>query len=884
MTPHKGSRRYESSAPLRWRPLSPIQVFGAGDFQAFLLASIWIALTVLCIWWPIADYGPPGFKWNDWHLRLVGVSVDFSFYLPWTVCVCLVMWLGLEWAAFAAYLATLFSTLHKGSMPVDIAIANALHNPLAMAVFFLFYCNYSGDYTLRSLRSIGWFLLAALTASMMSSLGALISQFTGNPLGARGYPSSFLSAWLGWWPNAFLLTILTSAPLIYFLSPTVERLKQQHFPHARSTPFSQQELLMAASMFALTLVLLILASDQWQAGRTEALLTMSMPEVARTNIINQLAIQRFLSWLLASLLVVVSLGGVFFTSRWVMGMRDRLDSEAREARNAQRRSETNFRNFFENNPAPMLLYERDNGEFVDVNRAAVERYGYTRGEFLEMSIFDIRPKEDIPKLKAYWATVSRSDTTYRHAGEWRHLTKSGELMHVDIRVNSLVMDNRILNLVLVHDISPRKQAQAAVERRARELQQLAASSLQIAGAQTVEEVMQIAADRARELSGARLALCHCRPQDGGPITHLKASLAEQYAIWRGPEVLSDHDGVYRMLREKQYPIRLDAQEIRAHPDILGVAPQGERPPLLKDLLAVPLTSRGADVIGALLVSDKGGEEFDAEDEAILVQLAQIASVGIESVRLKEALQTHMEELEQRVTERTAELDESNRELDAFAYSVAHDLRAPLRAMHGFADAVLEDYGQKLDDAGLDYLNRIIKGAKSMDILIQDLLAYSRVGRTKMDLERVPLAELVQETLTELHQEIAASSAEVESAVPPLTVLAHRVTLKQVLLNLVSNALKFVAPGKKPQVRIWAVSRQGMVEICVRDKGIGIAPEHRERIFNVFERLHGAEAYPGTGIGLSIVKKGLARMHGEISVESDGSGTTFHARLKEYRNG
>ena len=847
-------------------------VFAAPDHRVFLLTSLWIAATAVCIWWPIASFDMPGFAWNEWLVQLGGLKLDFSFYLPWTVCVCVVMWLGFEWAAVIAYLATLFSTLHK-HMPLDLALVNGLHNPLAMAVFFLFYCNYTGDYTLRSARSWGWFLLATLAASVMSSFGAFISQFTGTPIGAQG----FLSAWLGWWPNAFAQTLLTSAPLIYFFSPAIESLKQRYLPRSVGKPFSQQELLMAASMFALTLVLLILVSDKWQADRTQSLLTMAIPEAARVSILNQLAMQRFLSWALALLLAIVSLGGVFFTSRWVMGMRSRFDSETREARDAQRRSEMNFRNFFENNPAPMLLYDRDNGDFVDVNRAAVERYGYTRGEFLELSIFDIRPKEDIPKLKAYWATVSRADTTYRQAGEWRHLTKSGELIDVDIRVNSLVMDNRILNLVLVHDISPRKQAQAAVERRARELQSLAASSLEIAGAKTVDQILQACAERARELSGARIAIARCVP------AHLRTSLADDYAAWRDPAKLPDTHAIWQVLLNKRFPQRVSAEEVKTHrfyPDF--VSRHGRLS--IGAVLAVPLTRSDSELVGALIVADKSGADFDAEDEAILVQLGQIASAGIESVRLKEALQTHMEELEQRVAERTTELDDSNRELDAFAYSVAHDLRAPLRAMHGFADAVLEDYGPKLGDEGRDYLNRIIKSAKSMDTLIQDLLAYSRIGRTKLELEKVSLAELVQDTLAELHQEIAASSAEVETAVPPLTVLAHRVTLKQVLLNLVSNAIKFVPHGKTPQIRIWAVARQGMVEICVRDKGIGIAPEHRERIFNVFERLHGAEAYPGTGIGLSIVKKGLARMHGEIRVESDSNGTTFHARLKEYRNG
>src|SRR5690242_4001562 len=107
MNPTTGSWRAGSPARgFRWRPLSPMHLFSTGDYQAFVLGLIWIGITAVCVWWPLADYGPPGFKWNDWQLQLFGVDVDFSLYLPWTACVCLVLWLGLEWAAVPAYLAT----------------------------------------------------------------------------------------------------------------------------------------------------------------------------------------------------------------------------------------------------------------------------------------------------------------------------------------------------------------------------------------------------------------------------------------------------------------------------------------------------------------------------------------------------------------------------------------------------------------------------------------------------------------------------------------------------------------------------------------------------------------------------------------------------------
>ena len=854
----------------RWQPVSMLSLSQRAGYPGFVLTCLWIALIVLCIWWPLADNGllpkGAGFTWNRFEVHLGNTTEILGMYLPWTVSVCLMMWLGFEWAAVPAYLATLFSVLYK-HQPGDLAVVNALHNPFALTVYFLFYCNYHGDYTLRSWRSWGWFILASFAAAMVSSLGAFISQFTGTPLyGAE----DFLGAWLGWWPNTFLLSLLTSAPLIWLFSPAVERAKAKHFRPTLSNPYSPRELVLAASMFAIMLVLFLLVDDRWMQKRLNTVLQMSMPDTARDVVEFEFWSQRIVLWILALLLAVICLGGVFFTSRWAQRMRLRFDSETREARSALRRSEANFRHFFENNPAPMLLYDRDNGEFVDVNQAAVERYGYSRSEFLERTIFDIRPPEDVPRLKAAMREPEYRRDDFRHAGEWRHVTKSGEIMYVDVRVSALTIDNRAVNLVLIYDVSPRKQAQAAVERRARELQSLAASSLEIAGARTVDQILQACAERARDLSGARIAIARCMPE------HLRFSLADDYAAWRGPGKLPDTDAVWQVLLNKRFPQRVSAREVRAHrlyPEF--IARHGRMP--IGAVLAVPLSRSDSEVVGALIVADKGAADFDTEDESILVQLAQNASVGIESVLLRETLEEHMQELERRVAERTGELD-------AFAYSVAHDLRAPLRAMHGFADAVLEDYAGALDEAGRDFLTRIIKSAKNMDALIQDLLAYSRIGRDKVELEALSLTEAVQDSLADLQHEIASRGARVEVAVPPLTVLGHKATLKQVIVNLVSNALKFTAPGVVPQVRIWAVARQGKVELCVRDNGIGIAPEHRDRIFNVFERLHGSETYPGTGIGLSIVKKGLASMQGEISVESGDRGSTFHAQFKEYRDG
>ncbi len=238
-----------------------------------------------------------------------------------------------------------------------------------------------------------------------------------------------------------------------------------------------------------------------------------------------------------------------------------------------------------------------------------------------------------------------------------------------------------------------------------------------------------------------------------------------------------------------------------------------------------------------------------------------------------------ETLENRVTERTAQLEEVNKEMEAFAYSVSHDLRAPLRGMEGLAQALLADYGEQLDELGQEYAQRIVAAAARMDLLIQDLLAYSRLNRTELQFKPVDLGKLMIDVMIHLETELQARQAKVMVEEPLPQVVGHRSTLFQILTNLLTNAIKFVATGVSPQVRVWAEECGEWVRLWVEDNGIGIALEHQERIFRVFERLHGLEAYPGTGIGLAIVRKGVERMGGKVGLESQvGRGSKFWIEL------
>lgn len=853
---------------LDWRPVSLWALVANADARSLVTLCIWFAVIGLCVWWGF--YGET-LRWNPDQFSFWGLPGIFDFYLPWAVGVLLVLWFGFEWAAVPVYLSTLFNDLSTGDS-LRTAVVDALHNPFGMAVIYLIYAGFSENYALRSPRAWLVFIGSALVGGLTISVGAIIWKLQDWQSG-----SALLYTWVSWWLSFVIMLLVVVAPLVYLLSPGIERVKRRYFPQAtRHDGIGQARWLLTASLFMLTTVFFVLINDRWQRARFVDIYSQALSPGLQGRIATELYVQRIVVWTLATLLAVVSIGGIVMAYRWVQRVRARALVQTRQAEEALQQSETRFQHFFENNPAPMWVYDPHDGRFLEINDAALHQYGYTREEFLNMTIFDIRPPQEITRLQNIPATLAPGHNWV--AGEWSHRRKDGSNLDVEVHVSSLRLDGRVVHLALMYDISLRRKAQAISEQRAQELRRLAAASLEIASASGLDRVLQISAECARQLVNSNIALVRCRRSSTNSGVDRHVSMASAHGQGAEGFWALDDEELYARLAVKS-PILFTRAEIKQHPWFrarrLSVSGQGP----LNGLLAVPIIVKETTA-GVLAVSDKLHGEFDAQDQALLTQLAQIASVGIENLRLNETLQLHMRELERRVAVRTEELDSSNRELDAFAYSVAHDLRAPLRAMHGFANAVQEDYAGALDEAGRKYLARIIAAANNMDVLIQDLLAYSRISRVRMALENVPLNEVVQEALADLAAEAQGSHASIRVEVPALMVQAHRATLKQVILNLVSNAIKFIAAGKQPIVCIRAHADNGQVKLAVADNGIGIAPAHYERIFNVFERLHGAESYPGTGVGLSIVKKGLVRMQGSISVESGPDGSVFTATLKE----
>jgi PAS domain S-box-containing protein len=236
------------------------------------------------------------------------------------------------------------------------------------------------------------------------------------------------------------------------------------------------------------------------------------------------------------------------------------------------------------------------------------------------------------------------------------------------------------------------------------------------------------------------------------------------------------------------------------------------------------------------------------------------------------------ELGERVAERTRMLEQAVDDLDSFAYSVTHDLRAPLRAMTGFSNALLEDYGDKLDSDARRYLQHIIDGVRRMERLINDLLEFSRSGRRQVDMRELDMAEIVELAMTDQDQEALKRCEIVVGDLPPAR--ADRSLVLQVFVNLLSNAVKYSRTREKPRIEIWGeATADGFVRYSVRDNGVGYDPRYADKLFNVFQRLHNETEFEGTGVGLATVHRIVRRHGGSVGSESQqGQGATFWITL------
>ncbi len=519
---------------------------------------------------------------------------------------------------------------------------------------------------------------------------------------------------------------------------------------------------------------------------------------------------------------------------------------------------------FEQAPQPLLAFDYQSLQLVQVNLAAVEGYGYSDSELLGMNICDLAASD----LRAAWAeAIAAARQTAELEPHWRHRKKDGCIIEVEVTLRNLSYHAREAGLLLCADVT---------ERKAIELQTIAFSELgrRLSAARTLKEAAQIVMGTAEVLFGWDACLFQLSAE-----TNLRTFLCIDTIQGRKQDVTD---------KEPDAPPGAHAREalehgarliLRQDPDDVppDMHPFGDTNRSSASLMFAPIRKEH-EAIGIVSIQSYLHNAYNENDLRSFQALADHSASAVERIRAEEELRQLNSELESRVRERTAQLEAINKELEAFSYSVSHDLRAPLRSILGFSEVLLERYADALDSRGREFLRRACESSQQMDRLIESLLKLSRLSRAELQKHKIDLSRLAQTVTEDLRQ--AEPEHSVTSWVAPgLQVLADERLLRVVLENLLRNAWKFSAKRATPVVEVgYDPSKSAYF---VRDNGVGFDMAYAGKLFGVFQRLHSATEFPGTGIGLATVQRIINRHGGRVWAEAaPGQGATFYFSLPQ----
>lgn len=536
-----------------------------------------------------------------------------------------------------------------------------------------------------------------------------------------------------------------------------------------------------------------------------------------------------------------------------------------------RSSEARYRDLFETNPHPMVVFDTETLEIIAANDAAVRQYGYSRQQFLRMTVRHLMSgpsTDDVP------SALARMGLDHESSVEAEHRRRDGVIIVVEITSNRMRFPNRNAAIAMFVDITERKLAERQNRRRTEMLAGLYEDARDHAGSlrpvDVAAGIVRTAADR---LGGARAWIIRVDSEGWAAITaaHPDERLTDSWESWR----ISEHP---------RAPTTLAITNLAAveytFPD-----PSGEVAPWAmesmdtdhRECIALPLIHRGS-AIGALHVWFEGSPPDFTEHGDLLASFALHASAALANADLHAHVQETAFELDRRVKERTIELEAANHELEAFSYSVSHDLRAPLRGIDGLSRLLLDEDQATLSDQARRYLSMIRCSVSEMDALIHALLDFSRSSRQDLHLKAVRPRDLVDGLVERVRLTNRNRTFEFEIGDLP-ECYADPTLLKQVFANLLSNAVKYTAHRSRAVIRIDGHVADGDAIYWVKDNGVGFDPNQGQRIFGVFQRLHGADEYPGTGVGLATVFRIIQRHRGGIWFDAaPGEGATFYVRL------
>lgn len=546
---------------------------------------------------------------------------------------------------------------------------------------------------------------------------------------------------------------------------------------------------------------------------------------------------------------------------------------------ALQESEEQFRSIFEN--AVMGLYRSTpGGDIVMANSALVRMLGY--------SSFDELAKRDL-NVNGYTSDFPRDEFTTRIERDGQVIGLEAAWTRQDgsvlfVQENARAIYGQAGKIVYyegtVEDISARKKIEQ--ERQAlidfqRIVALLSTRFINLAVYEIENELKQ-ALQISSEYANADACSVWLFSDDKSTASKMIGWPLDKKGDKNQGIPISKYSSMFGRILDNQSVCISSKRDVPQDDDMLQLLTDFQ----MEAILVVPLISEG-DVIGSLGFFTVDDERIWPDDlEALLKIIGNIIVNAFERKRAEESIHQLNEELEQRVIQRTQQLEAANKELEAFAYSVSHDLRAPLRAIDGFSMALIEDYGDKLDSNAENYLNRVRAASQRMGQIIDDLLKLSRVTRSEMDHHEVDLSKLVRESITEIQE--TEPEREVSFDIQPnLTAFGDEHLLRIMLVNLCSNAWKFTSRTERAHIEFGCENEEGSPVFFIRDNGAGFESAYSNKLFGTFQRLHTTKDFDGTGIGLATVKRIILRHGGRVWAEGEvDCGATFYFTIGEVR--
>jgi PAS domain S-box-containing protein len=500
-------------------------------------------------------------------------------------------------------------------------------------------------------------------------------------------------------------------------------------------------------------------------------------------------------------------------------------TQKKESEAALKASEERYKLLFYNNPFPMWIYDVDTLKFIEVNEAAVAHYGYSRNEFMHMTLHDIRPPEEVEKLNAAENDVDNYIPGNR--GYWIHQKKNGEIIHVEITAHSIDFEGRKTKLVLANDrtqqIIGQKELLKSNERY---------SFLSNATFDAVWD-WDIKNNTLQWNEGIKSLFSYDRTED-----------TERMDWWINNIHAEDKDRVTKKLEE-----HIKKHDPNWHDEYRFRAADGSYKYVL----------------------DRGFTVYDDRKNPVRMIGA------MQDLTERKNNELVLKQLNASLEKRASELAESNAELERFAYVASHDLQEPLRMVTSFLQLIEKRYKEKLDAKAHEYIHFAVDGAERMKRLILDLLEYSRVNSSQHEVDEIDLNSIMDDVLLTYSTSLEETGGKLTKVQLPV-VKGSKIQIQQLFQNIVGNAIKYRS-NNPPEINITYKDVGTLCQFSISDNGIGIDPRFFHKIFIIFQRLHNREQYSGTGIGLAICKKIVDKHGGKIWVESEpGKGSTFYFTL------